>query len=101
MTLRNSLLPACWQRELGVKRGEWRLGRAVKHRAAQEQCGSEGEEDGFRDSKENARTSATGQQLRWAPRAPEILRAVDRAREHLPLQAVLRFLRVSPSRFHA
>ena len=30
-----------------------------------------------------------------------ILRAVDRAREHLPLQAVLRFLRVSPSRFHA
>jgi hypothetical protein len=30
-----------------------------------------------------------------------ILRAVDRAREFLPLQAVLRFLRVSPSRFHA
>src|SRR3984893_2628642 len=30
-----------------------------------------------------------------------ILRAVDRAREHLPLRAVLRFLRVSPSRFHA
>jgi hypothetical protein len=30
-----------------------------------------------------------------------ILRAVDRAREHLPLQAVLRFLRVSPGRFHA
>src|SRR6266849_8319075 len=30
-----------------------------------------------------------------------ILRAVDRAREHLPMRAVLRFLRVSPSRFHA
>jgi hypothetical protein len=26
---------------------------------------------------------------------------VDRAREYLPLPAVLRFLRVSPSRFHA
>src|SRR5215469_12398837 len=30
-----------------------------------------------------------------------ILRAVDRAREHLPLRALLRFLRVSPGRFHA
>jgi transposase InsO family protein len=30
-----------------------------------------------------------------------ILRAVDLARDYLPLQAVLRFLRVSPSRFHA
>ena len=30
-----------------------------------------------------------------------ILRAVDRAREHLPMRALLRFLRVSPSRFHA
>jgi hypothetical protein len=30
-----------------------------------------------------------------------ILGAVDRAREHLPLRALLRFLRVSPSRFHA
>jgi putative transposase len=30
-----------------------------------------------------------------------ILRAVDRARQHVPLRAVLRFLRVSPSRFHA
>ena len=30
-----------------------------------------------------------------------ILRAVDRAREHVPLRALLRFLRVSPSRFHA
>ena len=29
------------------------------------------------------------------------LRAVDRAREHVPLRALLRFLRVSPSRFHA
>src|SRR5262249_52600465 len=30
-----------------------------------------------------------------------ILRAVDRAHEYLPLRALLRFLRVSPSRFHA
>jgi transposase InsO family protein len=30
-----------------------------------------------------------------------ILRAVDRARECVPLRALLRFLRVSPSRFHA
>jgi hypothetical protein len=30
-----------------------------------------------------------------------ILRAVDRAHECLPLRTVLRFLRVSPSRFHA
>src|SRR5580704_4782461 len=30
-----------------------------------------------------------------------ILRAVDVAREYLPLRAVLRFLRVSPSRFRA
>ena len=30
-----------------------------------------------------------------------ILRAADRAREYLPLRAVLRFLDVSPSRFHA
>src|SRR5713101_7322286 len=30
----------------------------------------------------------------------QILRTVDRAREYLPLRAVLRFLRVSPSRFH-
>ena len=30
-----------------------------------------------------------------------ILRAVDLARAHLPLRAVLRFLEVSPSRFHA
>jgi len=30
-----------------------------------------------------------------------ILRAVDRAREYIPLRAVLRFLRVSPSRFQA
>jgi hypothetical protein len=29
-----------------------------------------------------------------------ILRAVDRAREFVPLRALLRFLRVSPSRFH-
>ena len=30
-----------------------------------------------------------------------ILRAVDRAREHVPLRTLLRFLCVSPSRFHA
>src|SRR6476619_3046856 len=30
-----------------------------------------------------------------------ILRAVDRVREYLPLRVVLRFLRLSPSRFHA
>src|SRR3979411_1069117 len=30
-----------------------------------------------------------------------ILHAVDRAREYLPLRAVLRFLQLSPSRFHA
>jgi len=30
-----------------------------------------------------------------------ILRAVDRAREYVPLRAALRFLRLSPSRFHA
>src|SRR6266481_2783546 len=30
-----------------------------------------------------------------------ILRAVARAREHVPLRALLRFLRVSPSRFNA
>ena len=30
-----------------------------------------------------------------------ILRAVDRASEFVPLRAILRFLRVSPSRFHA
>jgi len=30
-----------------------------------------------------------------------ILRAVDRAREYLPLRAVLRFLGISPTRFHA
>ena len=30
-----------------------------------------------------------------------ILRAVDRARAYVPLRALLRFLRVSPSRFHA
>ena len=30
-----------------------------------------------------------------------ILRAADRAHGYLPLRAVLRFLRVSPSRFHA
>ena len=35
------------------------------------------------------------------PAKLRILRAVDRAREHIPMQAVLRFLRMSPSRFQA
>ena len=30
-----------------------------------------------------------------------ILHAVDRAREFVPLRALLRFMRLSPSRFHA
>jgi hypothetical protein len=36
-----------------------------------------------------------------APAKLRILRAVDRAREHIPVRAVLRFLRMSPSRFQA
>jgi hypothetical protein len=43
----------------------------------------------------------TGARLPDGRAKMRILRAVDRAREHLPLHAVLRFLRVSPSRFHA
>ena len=43
----------------------------------------------------------TGARLPDGRAKMRILRAVDRAREHLPLPAVLRFLRVSPSRFHA
>ena len=43
----------------------------------------------------------TGARLPDGRAKRRILRAVDRAREYLPLQAVLRFLRVSPSRFHA
>jgi putative transposase len=39
--------------------------------------------------------------LQDGPDKLRILRAVDRAREHVPLRALLRFLRVSPSRFHA
>src|SRR5262245_15586044 len=31
----------------------------------------------------------------------QLLRAVDRARDYVPLQPLLRFLRLSPSRFHA
>jgi putative transposase len=49
------------------------------------------------------RTSAfrlTGERLPAGRAKARILRAVDRAREYLPLRAVLRFLRVSPSRFH-
>ena len=43
----------------------------------------------------------TGARLPDGRAKTRILRAVDRAREYLPLRAVLRFLRVSPSRFHA
>jgi len=43
----------------------------------------------------------TGARLPDGRAKRRILRAVDRAREYLPLRAVLRFLRVSPSRFHA
>ena len=43
----------------------------------------------------------TGARLPDGRAKTRILRAVDRAREYLPLRAVLRFLQVSPSRFHA
>ena len=43
----------------------------------------------------------TGERLPDGRAKTRILRAVDRAREYLPLPSVLRFLRVSPSRFHA
>jgi putative transposase len=43
----------------------------------------------------------TGARLPDGRAKRRILRAVDRAREYLPLRAVLRFLRLSPSRFHA
>src|SRR5258708_16898009 len=42
----------------------------------------------------------TGERLPDGRAKMQILRAVDRAREYLPLRTVLRFLRVSPSRFH-
>src|SRR6516225_11218226 len=45
--------------------------------------------------------SLTGERLSEGRAKMRILRAVDRAREYLPLRAVLRFLRVSPNRFHA
>ena len=43
----------------------------------------------------------SGERLPDGPAKRRILRAVDRARECLPLRAVLRFLGLSPSRFHA
>ncbi len=43
----------------------------------------------------------TGERLPDGRAKTRILRAVDRAPEYLPLPSVLRFLRVSPSRFHA
>ena len=45
--------------------------------------------------------SLTGERLPDGRAKMRILRAVDRAHEYLPLRTVLRFLRVSPSRFHA
>ena len=42
----------------------------------------------------------TGERLPDGRAKTRILRAVDRAREYLPLPSVLRFLRVSPSRFN-
>jgi hypothetical protein len=45
--------------------------------------------------------SLSGERLPEGRAKMRILRAVDRAREYLPLQAVLRFPRVSPNRFHA
>jgi putative transposase len=45
--------------------------------------------------------SLTGERLPDGRAKIRILRAVDRAHEYLPLRTVLRFLRVSPSRFHA
>ena len=44
--------------------------------------------------------SLTGERLPDGRAKTRILRAVDRAHEYLPLRAILRFLRVSPSRFH-
>src|SRR5215831_2775398 len=43
----------------------------------------------------------TGERLPDGRAKTRILRAVDRAREYLPLRSVLRFQRPSPSRFHA
>ena len=45
--------------------------------------------------------SLTGERLPDGRAKTRILRAVDRARDYLPLRTVLRFLHVSPSRFHA
>ena len=43
----------------------------------------------------------TGERLPDGRAKMRILRAVDRAHEYVPLRTVLRFLHVSPSRFHA
>ena len=45
--------------------------------------------------------SLNGERLPDGRAKMRLLRAVDRAHEYLPLRTVLRFLRVSPSRFHA
>jgi hypothetical protein len=47
-----------------------------------------------------ARFRLTDQRLPDGRDKIRILRAVDRARAFVPLRALLRFLRVSPSRFH-
>jgi hypothetical protein len=48
-----------------------------------------------------SRFRLTGARLPDGRAKMRMLRAVDRAREYLPLGAGLRFLRVSPRRFHA
>ena len=45
--------------------------------------------------------SLTGERLPDGRAKMRILRAVDRARAFVPVRTLLRFLRVSPSRFHA
>jgi putative transposase len=48
-----------------------------------------------------SRFKLSGERLPDGHSKTRILRAVDRARESVPLRALLRFLRLSPSRFHA
>jgi hypothetical protein len=49
----------------------------------------------------SSRFTLTHQRLPDGPAKIRILRAVDRAGAYVPLRALLRFLRLSPSRFHA
>jgi transposase InsO family protein len=52
-------------------------------------------------SVQRARFTLTAERLPDGGAKMRILRAVDRAHEYVPLRTVLRFLRMSPSRFHA